>query len=139
MPIWGMYGCGKNSLILIPFRLPQISCFTLSLKRFSSDLDNCPNVGIRPLLQFPHQPRVDPGLLTLLFFSLVPSSHQFWLVLYILSHWSGTPVYSQLVFSKHFCVCRCIPDVSVERDVFYVHLLLPPLGLHILFLINNHT
>ena len=26
----GMYGCGKDCLILIPFRLPLISCFTLS-------------------------------------------------------------------------------------------------------------
>lgn len=32
-----MYGCGKDCLILTPFRLPQISCFTLSLKCFSSD------------------------------------------------------------------------------------------------------
>ena len=32
-----MYGCGKDCLILIPFRLPQISCFTLGLKCFSSD------------------------------------------------------------------------------------------------------
>ena len=31
-PVWDMYGCGKDCLILIPFRLPQISCFTLSLK-----------------------------------------------------------------------------------------------------------
>ena len=28
---------GKDCLILIPFRLPQISCFTLSFKCFSSD------------------------------------------------------------------------------------------------------
>ena len=35
------------------FRRPQISCFTLSLKCFSSDTDNCPDVGIRPRLQFP--------------------------------------------------------------------------------------
>ena len=48
-----MYSCGKDCLIFIPFRLPQISCFTLSLKYFSSDSDNCPNVGSRPLLQFP--------------------------------------------------------------------------------------
>ena len=48
-----MYGCGKDCLILIPFRLPQISRFTLSLKCFSSDSDNCPSVGIRPVLQFP--------------------------------------------------------------------------------------
>ena len=47
-----MYGCDKDCLILIPFRLPQISCFTLSLKCLSSDSDNCPSVGIRPLHQF---------------------------------------------------------------------------------------
>ena len=67
-----MYGCDKDCLILIPFRLPQISCFTLSLKCFSSDSDNCPSVGIRPLHQFPQWPRAGPDLLTLLFFS--PSS-----------------------------------------------------------------
>ena len=32
-----MYDWGKDCLILIPFRLPQISSFTLSLKCFSSD------------------------------------------------------------------------------------------------------
>ena len=31
-----MDGFGNDCLILIPFRLPQISCFTLSLKCFSS-------------------------------------------------------------------------------------------------------
>ena len=76
IPVQGMYGCSKDCLILIPFRLPQISCFTLSLKCFSSDSDNCLNVGIRPLLQFPHQPRAGPVLLTLLFFPVVPSSYQ---------------------------------------------------------------
>ena len=43
----------KDCLILISFRLPQISCFTLSLKCFSSDLDSCSCVGIGSLLQFP--------------------------------------------------------------------------------------
>ena len=62
-----MYGCGKDCLILIPFRLPQVSCFILSLKCVSSDSDNCPAVGIRPLLQFPYLPRAGPVLLTLLF------------------------------------------------------------------------
>ena len=71
-----MNGCGKDCLILIPFRLPQISCFTLSLKCFSSDSDNCPDVRIRPLLQLPYQLRVGPVLLTLLFFPIVPSSYQ---------------------------------------------------------------
>ena len=32
----------QGHLILIPFRLPQISCFTFSLKCFSSDSDSCP-------------------------------------------------------------------------------------------------
>ena len=67
MPVWGIYGCGKDCLILIPLRLPQISCFTLSLKCFSSDSDNCPDVGIGPLLQFPHPLKAGPVLLTLPF------------------------------------------------------------------------
>ena len=70
-----MCGCSKDCLIFIPFRLPQISCFTLSLQCFSSDWDSCPAVGIRPLLLFPHLLRAGPVLLTLLFFPLVPSSY----------------------------------------------------------------
>ena len=104
VPVQGMYGCSKDCLILIPFRLPQISCFTLSLKCFSSDSDNCPDVGIRPQLQFPHPLRAHPALLTLLFSPQVPSSYRvlrgsinsFPLV--------STPVHSQLVFCMHFCV-----------------------------------
>ena len=49
---------------------------------------------------------------------------EFCVVLYILSHWSGIPVRSQLVFCMHFCAWRCSPDISVERDVLHVHLLL---------------
>ena len=45
----GVCMAAASTLILIPFRLPQISFFTLSLKCFSSDSDNCPDVGIRPL------------------------------------------------------------------------------------------
>ena len=73
MSVQGLYGCSKDCLILIPFRLPQISCFTHSLECFSSDSDNCLNVGIGLLLQFPHPPRAGPFLLTLLFFP--PSSY----------------------------------------------------------------
>ena len=76
VPALHMYGCGKDCLIFIPFRLPQISYFTLSLKCFSCESDNCPAVGIGPLLQFPYPMKVGPGLLTLLFFPLVPSSYQ---------------------------------------------------------------
>ena len=67
-----MCGCGKDCLILIPFRLPETSSFTLSLKYFSSDSDICTDMGIGPWLQFPHLLRAGPVLLTLLFF--FPSS-----------------------------------------------------------------
>ena len=59
----------------MPFRLPQISCLTLSLKCFSSDSDNYSDVGIGLLLQFPHSQKAGPVLLTLLFLPLVPSSY----------------------------------------------------------------
>ena len=75
VPVQGIYGCGQDCLILIPFKLPQISCFILSLKCFSSDSDNCPDVGIGPLLLFPHSPRSGPILITLLFLPLLPSSY----------------------------------------------------------------
>ena len=101
-PVRDMYGCGKDCLILTLCRLPQISCLTLSLKCFSSESDNCLDVGIGPLLQFPHPPRAGPVLLMLLFFPLVPT--EFCMGLYILFLWSGTPVLSQLVFCMYFCV-----------------------------------
>ena len=46
------------------------------------------------------------------------------MALYILSHWSGTPFCAQLVFCMHFCVWRYIPDVSMERSVLHICLLL---------------
>ena len=70
----GWYGYGKGCLILIPFGLPQMSYFTLSLKCFS-DSENCPIVGIGHLLQFPYLLRESPVLVTLLFSPLVPSSY----------------------------------------------------------------
>ena len=51
----------------------------------------------------------------------------------ILFCWSGTPVYSQLVFCVNFCVWWCIPDVSMERDRLHVHLLLHHLVLYDFF------
>ena len=69
-----VYDCHKDCLILILFMLQQIICFTLSLKCFSSDSGNFSDMGIRPLLQFPHQLRAGPVLLRLLFSPLVPSS-----------------------------------------------------------------
>ena len=90
--------------VLIPFRLLQITCFTLSLKCFSSDSDSCPDLGIGPLLQFPHLPRTGPVLLTLLFSPYFLHPTKYGVVLYILFHSSSTLVHSQLVFCMHFCV-----------------------------------
>ena len=139
-----MYGCGKDSLILIPFRLPQISYFTLRRKCFSSDSDNCPNVGIRPLVQFPHLPRAGPVLLTLLFFPIVPLSYRvlcdsiysFPLVRYFYPLSAGV---------LHALLCLKVytsGDVSMERDVLHIRLLLqhlctsanPVLKVRIIFL-----
>ena len=49
------YDCAKDRLILLPFRLPQISCFTLSLKCFSSYPDNFPDVGSDPCFISPNR------------------------------------------------------------------------------------
>ena len=71
-----MYDYSKECLILIPFRLPQISCFTLSPKCFCSDSDSCPNVETGRLLQFSHLLTAGQVLLTLLLFPLVPLIYQ---------------------------------------------------------------
>ena len=57
VPVWGMYGCSKDCLIL-----PQISCFILSLKCFSSDSDSCPQCGdqIPALVSPPAEGRSSP-------------------------------------------------------------------------------
>ena len=73
--VQGMSGYGKDCLILISFRLLQISCFTLSLKCFSSDSDNCRDVGIGRLFQFAHLLGADQVLPTLSFPLLDPSSY----------------------------------------------------------------
>ena len=88
-------------VILIPFRLSLISYFMLSLKCFSSVPNYCPDMGIRPLLQFLHLPRAGPITLTLFFtpYFLYPS--KFCMVLFQLS---GTPTCCQFMFCKLFCV-----------------------------------
>ena len=137
VPALHMYGCGKDCLIFIPFRLPQINCYTLSLRCFSSDSDSCPDVEIVPLLQFPHPPRASPVLLILLFsllillFSLlVPSSYRFLhgpVYSFPLVRYSAGVQLSTLSWCSA-CISLTegvfIPDVSVERDVLHVHLLL---------------
>ena len=106
-----MYGSGKDYLILITFRVLQISYFTLKLKCFYSDSDNCPNVdqnnvSVPPLVKGRSSPT---NILVFL-----PSSFvllRFFVVLYIL-------------FCMYFCVSLYISDISAERNVLHIH---PPL------------
>ena len=88
-------------------------------------LRQLPRMRIGPLLQFPHPPRAGPVLLTLLFFPLVPLSYR-------VLHGSIYPC----PLIRYFCLLSagvlqhfCIPDVSVERDILHVHLLLCHLAL----------
>ena len=92
-----------------------------------------PMWGSDPLFHFPHQMRAVSVLLTLLFSPWFLPPPEFCVGLCILSLWSGTPVHYQLVFCMHFCAWRCIPDVSVERDVLHIHLLLCHLVLKFIF------
>ena len=106
-----MYGCSNDCLTLIPFRTPQITCLTLSLKCFSSDSDNCPDTGIGPCFSFPLAEGRSSPTNTPVF---PPSSFvlpSFAVVLYILFYWSGTPVCFQLMFCT-----------SVSEGVFLVYL-----------------
>ena len=54
-----------------------------------------------------------------------------WVYMFLSACRSGPPVCSQLVFCTHFCVWRCVPDVSMERNVLHVQLLLR----HLVFLL----
>ena len=67
-----MYGCSKDCLF--SFHLGCHTCFTLSLKCFSSD--SIPRCGDRTPASVPPPPRAGAVLLTLLFFS--PSSFILW-------------------------------------------------------------
>ena len=66
--VWQQQGLSVWFLFHLEY---QISCFTHRLKWFSSVPNNCSNVGIRDLLQFPHPSRAGAFLLTLLFFPLL--------------------------------------------------------------------
>ena len=118
IPVRGMYGCGKDCLILIPSRLPKISCFTLSLKCFSSDSDTCRAVGSRPLLQFPHLRRAGPVLPTLLFFPLVPLCY--WVLcgsVYSFPLARSSCLFSDGVLHAHLCLKVCSWCIRGERCV----------------------
>ena len=89
VPVLGVYGCGMDCLILIPFTLPQISCFTLSIKCFLPWFRPLPGCGNWTSALLPPPVEGRSSLLTLLLFPLVPSSYQ---VLRGSIEGSGTPL-----------------------------------------------
>ena len=101
--------CCKDCLILIPFRLSQVSYFTFGLKCFSSHLDSCSHAGIRHLLQFSHPPRACPVLVTHLFFPLSSFTLQSFAWFYILLS------VGQVLLSSH---SWCSASTSVSKGVF---------------------
>ena len=114
-PCLGMHGWGEDCLILTTFRLPPVSSFTLRLKCFSSDSDNCPDVGMGPLLQFPHPPRAGPVLVTLLFPLTPPSSFILLSVAWFYIFFSG----GQVLLSALSWYSAC---TSVSEGVFLLYL-----------------
>ena len=118
------YGCSKDCLILIPFSLSQISCFTFSLQCFSSAPDNCPSVGIRLPLQFPHTIKGWSSIMTpvfvcvcvcvcVLFFPLISFILPSFACFYIL--FSDC----QLLLST---LSWCFANTFVYKDVFLMYL-----------------
>ena len=126
-------------VILTPFRLSWICCFTLQQPQI---LPLCPKQLLRcgdltPASVLPPARRRSSCAHSLIFFPSLLCPTEFCVVLYILFHWSGPPVHTQLVFCMHVCVSRCIPDVSMERDVLHIHLLLCHLVFPPVFAILN--
>ena len=68
-------------------------------------------------LPSPTQGRSSPTNTPVFFFFFPQFFHptEFCMVLYILFHLSGAPVYFPVMFWLLFCVWRCMPDVSMER------------------------
>ena len=111
-----MYDCGKDCLILIPFRLPQISCVTLSLKLTQT---SAPLWGLDPCFSSPttegrssptNNSVFPPSSSTLPSFAWFYIFYSFPLVRYSCPFLAG-------VLPALLCL-RC-PDVSVERDVLH--------------------
>ena len=133
MGIFPTQGSNSNRIvcvIVIPFRRSQISCFTLQqpqmLHLCPKQLPRCGDLTPASVPSPP--PCADPFLPTLLFLPLLPLSsrdlhgsiYSFPIV--------RTAAHSQLVFCKIFCIWRCMPDISAERDVLHFYLLLYHLG-----------
>ena len=136
-----MYDCGKNCLC----DSHSIYAVTGQLLHSQPQIflpwpKQLPRCGDWTLASIPPPAEGRSSLLTFLFFPLVPSSYwvlcgsiySFLMVRYFCCSW--------LVFCKHFCLCRCIPDVSMERDVLHVQLLLLHLvPIYLAFVLREKT
>ena len=123
------YGCSKDCLILILFSLPQITCFTFSLQCFSSAPDNCPSVGIRLPLQFPHTIKGWSSLIitpVFFFFFFVCVCFVFSSISFILPSFSCFYILfsdGQLLLST---LSWCFANIFVYKDVFLMYLWCTP-------------
>ena len=138
-----MYGCNKDCVILIPFRPPQISCFTLSLKCFSSDQKIALMWGSDPCFSSASRPRAGPGQLTLVFPpssfllpSLCGSIYSFLLVRNscpllagVLHALLGLMVYSWCICGERCTPCLSTPPLSSKLWVLTKKFLMQLLGL----------
>ena len=121
-----------------------VSLLALDVSPLTQTTD--PLWGLDPCFSSPHPLRAGPVLLRLLFFPLVPLSYQvlhgcmysFLHTFYSFLHISilvrsSCPLSAG--FCIHFFVWRCILDVSMERNVFHIHLC-PPTPCHLVLLSN---
>ena len=126
--VQGMLGCSKDCLILIPFRLPQISCFTLVLNVSPLNQTVVPMWGLDPCFSSPSPPKAGPVLLTLLFFTvaslsyhvLCGSVYSFPLVRYSCQLSAGV-LHALLCLKVHsWCICgeRCTPSTYSSAILF---------------------
>ena len=137
VPVQGIYSSWHIDcrVVLTLTRLSQISCFTLPVASNASLLSQpiSPDAITHSLLQLPHPGVQVPSCL--LFYSLF----SFFLPSYAWIHMalpSGRTLASiQPVFCESCCVCREIPDASVERDALHDHLLLCSTILELLIMI----
>ena len=113
-------------VVFTPFRLSQISCFTLL--RQSQMLPFCPN-RFAQMWSLSPASAPQPQSFLLSFLLLLPSFFhptQSFVDLHNPFWWSRTPASIQLAF---YCICRCFLDVSMEQEALHIHLpavLAPP-------------
>ena len=113
-------------VILTPFRLSHITCFTLhnSLKYFPSVSTNCP--GCEDLSPTSSPLQLGAGWscslssFSLLSFILLSCA---WNHIFFSSGQGLLPVFSWYSV-RNAAICRCILDASMERDVLHIHQIL---------------